>query len=380
MARARWIVPWADSESKPAIYHCISRVVDRRFAFGSEDKEKFRMFMRMMENFSGCRVLAYCIMCNHIHLLLEIPPRPKDGISDELLLKRLRALYSKPFVAEVAKELAEARAIVSQGLAKNGEAYVQAIHERFTYRMHDLSEFMKTLLQRFTHWHNREHERTGNLWEEKFKSVVVEDGVASRTIAAYIDLNPVRSGMVKDPAEYRWSSYGEAMGAVGKSTGTKARAGLVRAIMADKKWEPDARHWPGKVSKSYRMLLLQEGQEKSGEIINPEGLTRKRTLKKGMDPALAKAELEQLEIARDLAISKILRYRIRYFTDGAVIGSREFVNHFFDAARERFSQKRKDGARKMRGMATGAANALWTIRDLRKDIQLPGDSTLKIDS
>ncbi len=380
MARARWIVPWADSESKPAIYHCISRVVDRRFAFRSEDKEKFRMFMRMMENFSGCRVLAYCIMCNHIHLLLEIPPRPKDGISDELLLKRLRALYSKPFVAEVAKELTEARAIVAQGLAKNGEAYVQAIHERFTYRMHDLSEFMKTLLQRFTHWHNREHERTGNLWEDKFKSVVVEDGVASRTIAAYIDLNPVRAGIVKDPAEYRWSSYGEAMGAVGKSTGTKARAGLVRAIMADKESEPDARHWPGKVSKSYRMLLLQEGQEKSGEIINPEGLTRKRTLKKGMDPALAKAELEQLEIARDVAISKILRYRIRHFTDGAVIGSREFVNHFFDAARERFSQKRKDGARKMRGIATAAANALWTIRDLRKDIQLPGDSTLEIDS
>ena len=33
MARARWIVPWADSETKPAIYHCIARVVDRRFAF-----------------------------------------------------------------------------------------------------------------------------------------------------------------------------------------------------------------------------------------------------------------------------------------------------------------------------------------------------------
>jgi hypothetical protein len=38
--------------------------VDRRFAFGPEDKEHFRMFMRMHENFSGCRVLAYCLMCN----------------------------------------------------------------------------------------------------------------------------------------------------------------------------------------------------------------------------------------------------------------------------------------------------------------------------
>ena len=78
MPRVRWIVPWADSETKPAIYHCIARVVDKRFAFGPEDKEQFRMYLRMMENFSGCRVLAYCVMCNHFHLLLEVTPRPKS--------------------------------------------------------------------------------------------------------------------------------------------------------------------------------------------------------------------------------------------------------------------------------------------------------------
>jgi putative transposase len=60
------------------------------------------------------------------------------------------------------------------------------------------------------------------LWEETFKSVIVEDGLAARTMAACIDLNPVRAGMVDDPAEYRWSSYGEAMGKIGKS-GSKAK-------------------------------------------------------------------------------------------------------------------------------------------------------------
>jgi hypothetical protein len=49
--KKRWIAPWADSETKPAIYHCVSRVVDKRFAFGDEEREVFRMFMRMMENF-----------------------------------------------------------------------------------------------------------------------------------------------------------------------------------------------------------------------------------------------------------------------------------------------------------------------------------------
>jgi REP element-mobilizing transposase RayT len=367
MASARWIVPWADSETKPAIYHCIARVVDKRFAFGPQDKEQFRIYMRMMENFSGCRVLAYCVMCNHFHLLLEVPPRPRVALTDEQLLKRLGALYSQAFVATVAKELAEARQVVARGLARDGEAYVQRIHDRFTYRMHDLSEFMKTLLQRFTRWHNKRTKRCGNLWEETFKSVIVEDGLAARTMAAYIDLNPVRAGMVPDPAEYRWSSYGEAMGATGRS-GAKAKAGLVRAIMADKGWDADARHWAGKVSKMYRMLLLQEGQERSKEVVTAEGQLAKKVLKKGMDPAAADSELERLAAARDVALRKLLRWKIRYFTDGAVVGSREFVDALFDQCRERFGPKRKSGARKMRGNAAGAASVLWTVRDLRQGI------------
>ncbi len=78
--------------------------------------------------------------------------------------------------------------------------------------MHSLSEFMKTLLQRFARWFNRVHERSGTLWEQRYKSVIVESGIAARTMAACIELNPVRAGMVKDPADYRWSSYGEAIG------------------------------------------------------------------------------------------------------------------------------------------------------------------------
>ncbi|MFT7444863.1 MAG: putative transposase [Granulosicoccus sp.] len=42
--------------------------------------------------------------------------------------------------------------------------------------------------------------------------MIVQSGLASRTMAAYIDLNPVRAGICKDPADYRWCSYGEAVG------------------------------------------------------------------------------------------------------------------------------------------------------------------------
>jgi REP element-mobilizing transposase RayT len=376
MARARWIVPWADSETKPAIYHCLARVVDKRFAFEPDDKEQFRIYLRMMENFSGCRVLAYCVMCNHFHILLEVPPRPKTPLTDEQLLKRLGALYSKAFVATVAKELAEARKMVSEGRARDGEAYVQRIHERFTYRMHDLSEFMKTLLQRFTRWHNTRTRRRGNLWEETFKSVVVEDGLASKTMAAYIDLNPVRAGMVVDPAEYRWSSYGEAMGATGRN-GAKAKAGLVRAVMADKGWEADARHWAGRVSREYRMLLMEEGEEKTREVVNEDGERVTEVVRKGM-PGGGKKEgtgcsfdgLEQVVPATGhVGLRQMLRWKVRYFSDGAVIGSRAFVDGLFEQCRDRFGPKRKSGARKMRGRAAGAADVLWSARDLRQAIE-----------
>ena len=66
---------------KPVLYHVISRVVDRRFVLGTEEKEKFRTLMRMQENFTGCRALSYCLMDNHFHLLLEVPPMDKGGIS-----------------------------------------------------------------------------------------------------------------------------------------------------------------------------------------------------------------------------------------------------------------------------------------------------------
>jgi hypothetical protein len=61
----------------------------------------------------------------------------------------------------------------------------------------------------------------------------------------------------------------------------------------------------------------------------------------------------------------MLRCRVRYFTDGAVIGSKAFVNEAFSAARERFSERRKDGARRMKGSGKAAAGFLWTVRDLR---------------
>ncbi len=246
---------------------------------------------------------------------------------------------------------------------------VARIHQRFTYRMHDLSEFMKTLMQRFTQWFNRTHQRTGNLWEEAFRSVIVEDGVAARTLAAYIDLNPVRAGMVKDPADYRWSSYGEAVGGGPKGNGKKARAGLVRALRAHMGGSADASQWTNDVSREYRKLLMAGAVEKLEARVGRGGATEVKRKRKGMSAEEVEREQEQAEERLvGIPFGKMLRCRVRYFTDGAVIGSRTFVNEAFANARERFGPKRKDGARKMRGSGAAAAGLLWSMRDLTHEV------------
>jgi hypothetical protein len=338
------------------------------------------MLMRMCERFTGCRVLSYCLMSNHFHILLEVTPVPEGGIPDGVLLERLGVFYGEARVAEIVREMEEAAAVRGRGefelppvdeagvpltreeerarAAREAAGRVEGIRSRYTRRMHDLSWFMKSLLERFTKWFNGKHSRSGTLWEDRFKSVIVESGVAARTMAAYIDLNPVRAGMVSDPADYRWSSYGEAVGGGKKGNGKKAREGLVRAIMGHKGAGFESERWK-EDSRIYRRAMGMALGRKSGraEVGTPRHVT--------------KNEAEMLEsennetVLRDLGVAGMLGKRIRYFTDGAVIGSKEFVNEAFAGARERFSGKRKDGARKMRGDAKAAAGTLWSVRDLR---------------
>jgi REP element-mobilizing transposase RayT len=382
--RKRWIVPWKDSRTKPIIYHAISRIVGRDFLLEVDEREHFRMLMRMCEKFTGCRVLSYCLMSNHFHILLEVAPVPEGGISDPELLERLGVFYSEVQVAEIVKEMEAAAVVRMRGefemspvdemgvpltpaeelvlVQQQAARRVEEIRCRFTRRMHDLSEFMKSLLERFTKWFNRMHSRTGTLWEDRFKSVIVESGTAARTIAAYIDLNPVRAGMVKDPADYRWSSYGEAVGGGKKGNGKKAREGLVRAYYCDQGVGFDSEKWL-EVSRLYRRLMgLALGRKPGRAEVAGKGNGLGQST---MNTAEMLESKDNGTVLKDLGMAKMLRCRVRYFTDGAVIGSKEFVNEAFANARERFGPKRKDGARAMRGSGSGARGQLWSMRDLR---------------
>ena len=72
----------------------------------------------------------------------------------------------------------------------------------------DLSEFMREIKVGFARYYNRRHNRRGYFGGDRFKSVIVEKGDTLINCLAYIDLNPLRAGLVERPEEYRWNSFG----------------------------------------------------------------------------------------------------------------------------------------------------------------------------
>jgi hypothetical protein len=70
-----------------------------------------------------------------------------------------------------------------------------------------------------------------------------------------------------------------------------------------------------------------------------------------------------------LSRAELLRCRVRYFTDGAVIGGKSFVNEVFSAMKERFGPNRKDGARRMSGLdAAAPGEQVYVLRDLKTGV------------
>ena len=351
---------------KPAIYHCISRVVNREFVLQREEKEKFVGLMRAYERFSQVRVMNFVVMSNHFHILLEVPAAPEDrgaSWSDEELLDHLGHLYTEREMGELRWELGHYR-------KQKMEAAAEAFRERYFDRMWDLSSFMKVLKQRFTQWFNKKHGRDGYLWSGRFKSVLVEDGHAARMVSAYIDLNPVRAGMVEDPKDYRWSGYGEAV--AGKEA---ARNGL-RLVMFENLscaggGQAAARKvvsWR-KVARRYREVLFMAGEEREGESGSGGGVSgvsgsRAEEGKGGPRRGFTAEEVGRvLEEGGSLSEGAMLRCKARYFVDGLVIGSAGFVDRVFSLTRGYFGENRKSGARKIRRVRT----PLRTMRDLQRE-------------
>jgi len=128
--------------------HIIQRGNNRQPCFFTE--EDYLFYIDWLEEYAkstGCAIHAFVLMTNHTHILLT----PEKSNSAGLLMKRL------------------------------GQRYVQYI--------------------------NKTYKRSGTLWEGRFRSCIIQDQEYLFSCQRYIEMNPVRAGMVKHPGEYRWSSY-----------------------------------------------------------------------------------------------------------------------------------------------------------------------------
>lgn len=302
----------------------MSRIVGREMLLGKTEKQQMHALIRRIEGFTGIRVLTYAIMTNHVHLLLEEPDR-NTVISDEEFRRRMKYLYTETELSE----------LYERWDMWTPESVAMDKH-RYLIRMHDISEFMKQLKQRFSRWYNKRNQRSGALWDTRFKSVLVEPGTPLRTVAAYIEMNPVRAGMEKEPHFYPFCGFAEAM-AGGRNAQTGIR--IIAASMGS-----ESQQWEVVSSLYFERILMYD------EVRNhPE---RART-----DHDYLR---EQLGKRLELTDHERLRCRSRYFTDGRIIGSKEFVEEYFEENRQHFGSKRTSGARKVKG----GWNNLFALREL----------------
>ncbi|NCD31836.1 MAG: hypothetical protein EOL87_00310 [Spartobacteria bacterium] len=307
-----------------AYYHCMTRVVGRQMLLGSVEKEHMRVLIRKIEGFTGVRVLTYALMTNHIHLLLEEPDRA-TVVEDDVLVERMRALYSDAEMEEILLRWAD-------WLDQGNVAAVENDKHLYRRRMHDISEFMKTLKHRFSFWYNRLHDRKGTLWSERFKSVLVEGGNALRTVAAYIEMNPVRAGLSCDPSEYPFCGLGDAV------TGSGAAKDGIMELVVQK-------------NAAFGIHAVEHSWDVLSVVYFDDVLMYGR----------AKSDGQPLEPAVELLC------RNRFFTDGQVLGGRDFVEEFFRANRAYFGPQRVAGGRKVKGW-TGC---LYAIRDVGRSADVP---------
>jgi putative transposase len=273
------------------VYHCISRVVAREHLLDAPAREVLRRMFWQIADYTGVQILTYAILSNHFHVLVRVPRR--SSLSDAELLRRYRVLYPKPTPYQHAR----AEVIENMLLANSDEA--QLWRERQQAMMGDVSAFMKLVKQRFSIWYNRHHERVGTLWCERFKSVLVEPrGRTVEAVSVYIDLNAVRAGLVNDPKDYRFCGYAEAVG--GR---VRARRGLMSVV--------DEPEW-SKAQMAYRQVLFGSGAAGRAGSATVDVTSQQAVVRGG----------------GELTAAVSLGCRLRYMTEGAVLGSRHYVEDY----------------------------------------------------
>ncbi|AEH43926.1 hypothetical protein Thein_0041 [Thermodesulfatator indicus DSM 15286] len=241
-----------------AAYHVISRTaLPGHDVLGDDEKEHLLHLISWLSQVYFVEVYGFAIMGNHFHLLCRM--LPEDQFSDEEVKRRIRLYYGE----------------------KRKIFFYEEVLKKWRKRLGNLSRYVQDIKQRFSRWYNKRVDRKGYFWADRFKSVIIETGEALLNCLAYIELNPVRAGIVEKPEDYRWCSLGY-----------RARKGTGKTFLTLDIGLPSYAN----KSEKERFRLYRKFVYGKGGLDEPERGT-----------------------------GKIFRQRINFFTKGLAIGSKGFV-------------------------------------------------------
>ena len=286
---------------EPAVYHVMSRTVLDGFVIGDIEKEYLLKLIKHLSSVYFTEVLGFCLMGNHFHILVEMIPGKE--YSDKDVKARYKRFYGKDKVP--------------------GDGQIPLLRQKWS----SLSEYVKEIKQTFSRYYNKTHGRRGFFWSDRFKSVIVEKGETLINCLAYIDLNPIRAGLLERPEDYRWNS-------LGYHVQTDNKDGFLSTDFGLKEFDVK--------SEKERIRLYRKYVYETGAIQRND-----RQHSKIIDEKIvAKEKNKNFKISRK---DRFL-YRTRYFTDSGVIGTKKFVSVNYQRFKGVFISKREKVPKAVAGL------------------------------
>ena len=183
------------------VHHLVSRIAHRVYFLKDEERDEFIDMMRRTAEFCGIKLIGWCIMTNHFHILAYLPQ--PQALEEDEILRRYGVLKGQSAASALSRTFDKWR---REGVS--GEKRVREELEKISGRMYDIGSFMKILKQWVTMEYNRRYSHKGTLWESAYYDRVI--GLSSSKIAeclGYIHLNPIRAAASDRFDGYFWSSY-----------------------------------------------------------------------------------------------------------------------------------------------------------------------------
>jgi putative transposase len=150
-----------------------------------EARQTFIRYLNFYKAAYACEVATYTVMGNHYHLILRM--KPYEKLSREALQCHAQALY--PNTHELTKIWSDEH------------------WEQLNQRIYNLADLMRNIQQGFARWFNKNHNRRGRFWADPFKSTILYGEKSLVECMQYVDLNPIRAGLVIRPEDYEYGAF-----------------------------------------------------------------------------------------------------------------------------------------------------------------------------